>query len=908
MGIIVVDGKTYEVDEKENLLHACLSAGLDLPYFCWHPAMGSIGACRQCAVVQYRDDKDTTGRVVMACMTPAANNARLSIAAPAAVTFRASVVEWLMLNHPHDCPVCEEGGECHLQDMTVMTGHTARRYRGRKRTFQNQYLGPFLNHEMNRCITCYRCVRFYRDYAGGDDLAAFGSRDRMYFGRAQDGVLENPFAGNLVEVCPTGVFTDKPASKAYTRKWDLQSAPSICAGCGVGCNTFPAERYGTLRRVHNRYHHDLNGYFLCDRGRFGAGFVNSEVRLKRAGARRADGSFDEISPEAALAEFVSLLRQGVLVGVGSPRASVEANFALRALVGAENFCAGVALDEEAVIADAIALLQAAPDASPTIAEVERADAVLILGEDVLNTAPRAALALRQASRNRTFDMAIPAQIPAWQDAGVRSHGQQAKSPFYSATPLPTQCDDLATATIHAPPAQLAAIGAAIAATLAGKPIGALDAAATQFVAAAAAALQQAERPLIVSGTGAMSHDVLAAAGSIVRTLRRKQRATKLLLAVPECNSIGAAMFGGISLEQALTRAERGTTRTFVVLENDLYRRALPERVTQALAAVNLVVLDSIETRTVEGARLVLPTATVAESEGTFVNYEGRAQRFLAVFEPASPIRPAWRWIAAAGVELGRNELQWRHVDELIAACDEETAFAGIAGAAPTANYRGPAQSRVPRQPHRYSGRTAMYADRKIHEPKATVDEESPLAFSMEGANTGEVAALIPYVWAPGWNSNQAVTRFQQEVGGPLRGGDPGLRLIRPSARAAAIGWPEARHDAPSADSRPGLRMLAVHEIFGSDELSALSPPIKERIPAPYIVLNPDDAARLGVVAGTGVRARGLEKSFEVRVNAAMPQGTAAYPRGLAGLSIPPESVVFERDPDFAPPVRIIARQ
>jgi NADH-quinone oxidoreductase subunit G len=322
----------------------------------------------------------------------------------------------------------------------------------------------------------------------------------------------------------------------------------------------------------------------------------------------------------------------------------------------------------------------------------------------------------------------------------------------------------------------------------------------------------------------------------------------------------------------------------------------------------VVVLDSIETRTLEGARLVLPTATVAESEGTFVNYEGRAQRFLAVFEPASPIRPAWRWIAAAGVELGRNELQWRHVDELIAACDEEAAFAGIAGAAPTANYRGPAQSRVPRQPHRYSGRTAMYADHMIHEPKASVDEESPLAFSMEGNNSGDVGALIPYVWAPGWNSNQAVTRFQQEVGGPLRGGDPGVRLIRQSARAAAIGWPEARHDTPSADSRPGLRMLAVREIFGSDELSALSPPIKERMPAPYIVLNPDDAARLGVVAGNGVRARDLEKSFEVRVNAAIPRGNAAYPRGLAGLSMPPERVVFERDPDFAPPVRIIARQ
>src|SRR5690606_24685443 len=134
-----------------------------------------------------------------------------------------------------------------------------------------------------RCITCYRCVRFYRDYAGGTDLEAFGSRDRMYFGRAVDGVLESEFAGNLVEVCPTGVFADKPLSKTYTRKWDLTSAPSVCHGCGVGCNTLPGERYGVLKRVHNRYHGDVNGYFLCDRGRFGTGYVNEPARLRHAG-------------------------------------------------------------------------------------------------------------------------------------------------------------------------------------------------------------------------------------------------------------------------------------------------------------------------------------------------------------------------------------------------------------------------------------------------------------------------------------------------------------------------------------------------------------------------------------------------------------------------------------------------
>ena len=139
-----------------------------------------------------------------------------------------------MINHPHDCPVCDEGGECHLQDMTVMTGHNYRRYKFRKKTYRNQYLGPFVNHEMNRCIQCYRCVRFYRDYAGGKDFDVFGSQNRIYFGRYQDGPLESVFSGNLVEVCPTGVFTDKTLKKHYTRKWDLQSAPSICSFCGVG--------------------------------------------------------------------------------------------------------------------------------------------------------------------------------------------------------------------------------------------------------------------------------------------------------------------------------------------------------------------------------------------------------------------------------------------------------------------------------------------------------------------------------------------------------------------------------------------------------------------------------------------------------------------------------------------------
>ena len=239
MAKIVVDGIEYEVNPDNNLLHECLSQGLDLPYFCWHPCMGSVGACRQCAVKQYRDADDEEGLLVMACMTPATDGTIISINNETAKSMRERVIESLMISHPHDCPVCEEGGECHLQDMTLMSGHNYRRYDKNKVTHRNQYLGPFINHEMNRCITCYRCVRFYDDYAGGSDLSAQASHHHTYFGRLVDGVLESEFSGNLVEVCPTGVFTDKPFSERYTRKWDLQTGPSVCTGCAVGWNTTP---------------------------------------------------------------------------------------------------------------------------------------------------------------------------------------------------------------------------------------------------------------------------------------------------------------------------------------------------------------------------------------------------------------------------------------------------------------------------------------------------------------------------------------------------------------------------------------------------------------------------------------------------------------------------------------------
>ena len=901
---ITVDGQQYEVNEGENLLQACLSHGLDLPYFCWHPAMGSVGACRQCAVISYQDENDKRGRLTMACMTPVADGARIDIKATQAEEFRSSVIEWLMENHPHDCPVCEEGGECHLQDMTVMTGHTHRQYRGAKRTFDNQYLGPFINHEMNRCITCYRCVRFYKDYAGGTDLGAFGSRARMYFGRAEPGVLDSEFSGNLVEVCPTGVFTDKPFSQMYSRKWDLRSAPSICTGCSLGCNTFASERYGLLKRIHNRYHADVNRYFICDRGRFGMTYTNSDARIRHTGVRTQPGVFQQLTTNDATTQAAAMLDSGRTIGIGSPRASLEANYALKKLVGAENYCSGLSDNEEQLMQ---VVGELAASDTPTLAEIENADAVLILGEDVLNTAPRLALALRQATRNLSHDMADVAGIPQWQDAGVRGHAQQAQNPAFIASLLPTRLDDIATKTIHSTPQQLARYGFEIAHLINAEldHIDGLSEAELDFIRAAATALGGAQRPLIVSGVSLQQKGLLEAAGNIVQALVGGGVQARMVVAGSECNSFGVNQLApALPMQAALQTLIEQQATTLVVLENDLFRRCDADTVNKALAAANVIVIDSLDNPTASLANLVFPAATAVEATGTLVNYEGRAQRHYQVFEPADEVQPAWRWLVDIAQVSGQDQLGWSHVDDVLNELEGQPGFAGLRQVAPAAQYRNWVGQKVARATHRYSGRTAMFANKTMHEPKTTVDDETPFSYSMEGQITHQPSAITPYVWSPGWNSNQSLFKFQQQVGGSLNGGEAGVHL--PAAKnyvARTYAAPDPSH----RDTDGKFALVVAPALFGSEELSASAQAVQQRMPVAFIVLHPDDAETIGVNQGDGVNCSGC--SLEVRTDSAMGRGVAGVPIGLPGAPqwLPDNAVSLSRDEQFVRRPTIIAR-
>ena len=545
MAVIHIDGTTVEVDSADNLLQACLSLGIDVPYFCYHPALGSVGSCRQCAVKQYQSKEDMEagrGRLVMSCMVAPSDDMYISVTDDEAKAFRKSMVELLMVNHPHDCPTCEEGGHCHLQDMTYMSGHSRRRYRFTKRTHHNQELGPFIAHEMNRCIACYRCVRFYKDYAGGEDLGVYGSNERVYFGRDKDGQFESEFSGNLTEVCPTGVFTDKTHSERYNRKWDMQYAPSICHGCSAGCNISPGERYGELRRIENRYNGEVNRYFLCDRGRFGYGYVNREDRPTQA-LERINDKHVKINIDYALDETIKRIKDKKVIGIGSPRASLETNFALKNLVGFDNFSTGLNHQQQALVNKCIEVLSTEGIYNPGMADIESHDAVLVLGEDITQTSSRVALSIRQAAKNEAIKMAAATKTQSWLAEPVKRIGQGVQSPVYVIDIIQTKLEDISKVSVVATPEDITKLGFKVADEIANSAddlskivdpqtaeqdasvdtnVDGMQALAQQI----AYDLIQADKPLVVSGSSLSSTALIEAAAQITQALSQKRAAIK----------------------------------------------------------------------------------------------------------------------------------------------------------------------------------------------------------------------------------------------------------------------------------------------------------------------------------------------------------------------------------------------
>ena len=598
---ITIDGTDYDVPAGKNVLQAILDAGHVLPHFCYHEALGAVGSCRLCAAM-VAPGADKPGRLDMTCMCRVVEGMVVTVNDPYAKGFRKQVIEDLMLNHPHDCPVCDEGGECMLQDMTVLSEHQHRRNRFKKRTWRNQYLGPGIHHEMNRCITCYRCVRYYRDYALGEDLGVYGSRDRVYFGRVEDGTLQSEFAGNLLDVCPTGVFTNKRFRENYARPWDLLTVKSVCPSCSVGCNVLPGFRHTTLRRVKPAENPAVNTWFLCDRGRFGGEFVNSAARLSAARIDGAAATLDSATTAAAdRLKSIAAAHGGASVAViGSDRASLETNGALALLAQALGGRSIMFADSatRAAVKRAAAVTAGGTVAVASLQDMEKADFVLVAGGDMTGEVPLIDLSIRQVIK-----------------AGL---------PYFELSPRAGSLTKFAKQSLRAAPGEVARLLTAVSANASGASDAGLNGAGG-FVAAAGAALAAAKRPLIVASALHGDASLIDAAAALAGSITGEGRAATLAFALPGANSAGLGLLKK-DADPDTFRADlaAGKIKAVVVAERD----ALADFGADAFAKCELVVVvDAFATATADAAHVLLPCVSHYQSFGTFVNYEGRGQRF-----------------------------------------------------------------------------------------------------------------------------------------------------------------------------------------------------------------------------------------------------------------------------------------
>jgi NADH-quinone oxidoreductase subunit G len=628
---LVIDDREIEVAGGTKVIEAAEKLDIMIPRFCYHPALGSVGACRVCAV---KFLQGPFKGVQMSCMVAAQDGMVVSTTDKEAVDFRKYVIEWLMLHHPHDCPVCDEGGHCLLQDMTVSGGHGIRRYLGKKRTYTDQYLGPLLQHEMNRCIHCYRCARFYQEFSGYRDLGVMQSANRTYFGRFKDGILESPFSGNLSDICPTGVYTDKP-SRFFGRRWDYERSPSLCINCSLGCHTVASCRYRKVVRQEARFSNSVNGYFICDRGRYGFFYADLEQRPRRAiidgEAMAVDQALNVL--EQRLETVMNKAGVEAVACAGSSRSGLETLAMLKRVCQAKGWVPPAYFVDTAItrkVKSAVARLE--PDLMVSLREIESADFVAVVGADAINEAPMLALAMRQARQNDATVAVIdprPVFLP------------------FESEHLPAKLDEIN-----------AYLGALVKAAIDPDALKEQEASGRKFYAALpeieqvtrsqqekisflAEKLRNSQRPIIVCATETVRQQTPALAADTALLLQAAGKPAGLFYLMPGANAFAAGLLSNetASLETLIEDIEKDSIKGLILVEsNPFWQFPDRQRLEKALGRLELmVVMDYMNSEAAQKAHIFLPTTTLYESGGVYANQEARIQAAQPAYRGGIPI-------------------------------------------------------------------------------------------------------------------------------------------------------------------------------------------------------------------------------------------------------------------------------
>ncbi len=631
-----VDGRSVQVESGKTVMDAATKLGIFVPHFCYHKKLSIAANCRMCLVQVEKAPKP-----LPACATPAAEGMKAFTHSDPAIQAQKGVMEFLLINHPLDCPICDQGGECQLQDLAVGYGPSASRYTEAKRVVVNKNLGPLISTDMTRCIQCTRCVRFGQEIAGVMELGMAGRGEHSeiltFVGRTVDSEL----SGNMIDICPVGALTSKPF-RYSARAWELSRRKSVSAHDSLGSNLLVQCKQERVMRVLPIETEAINEVWISDRDRFAYNGLNSEERLLRPLVKRAGVWHDVDWPEALEAAAQGLRETVKINGPESLGVLLAPELTLEELHLAAQLARGLGtdnIDHRVRQADFRAKVGGAPWLGMAIADVAKLQSVLLIGSTLRKEQPLFSARLRQAAKK---GLAVNVLHVA---------GDELLMPV--ANRMVTRPDALA--------GELAAIAAAVA-QASGKSVGgAAGKAIGDAEKAVAASLMGRERSAILLGHYAQQHPDFAVLFAIAQEIGRITGATVGVL--PDgANSVGAHLVGalpksGLHARAMVDKPRRGYLVAGVEAEHDMGPRAIA-----ALAQAEFtVVLSAYRNATTDAAHVMLPIAPFTETGGTFVNMEGVAQSFNGVVKPQGDARPGWKVLRMLGALL---DLPGFHADTI----------------------------------------------------------------------------------------------------------------------------------------------------------------------------------------------------------------------------------------------------
>ena len=617
---IELDGKKVEVAEGSMVMHAAEKAGTYIPHFCYHKKLSIAANCRMCLV-----DVEKAPKPMPACATPVTQGMIVRTQSDKAVTAQKSVMEFLLINHPLDCPICDQGGECQLQDLAVGYGGTTSRYEEEKRVVFHKDVGPLISmEEMSRCIHCTRCVRFGQEVAGQMELGMSHrgehSEIETFLGQSVDSEL----SGNMIDICPVGALTSKPF-RYHARTWELSRRKSVAAHDSSGANLIVQVKNNQVQRVVPLENEEVNECWIADRDRFSYEALNTSERLTQPMLKQG-GQWKEVDWQTAL-EYVAnglknIQRDHGAASIGalvSPHSTLEEAYLAGSLLrglGSDNVDARLRR-AEFVSGEGVQWL------GTSIASLSTLQRVLVVGSNLRKDHPLFAQRIRQAARHG-------AQVNA-----IASAAQQAQ-----AWALPVVNNVVTDASGWAQAlADVAAVIAAdkgVAAPAAGN--------ATAQAQAIAKSLLGGERKAVLLGNGA-AHHANASSLLVLANWIGEQTGASVGYLTEAANTVG--------VQWAKAQPQTGGKNTVQMLDGSLKAAILlntePEFDTAAGAAAvaaldkaEMVVTLSPFKANLAFSDVLLPITPFTETSGSFVNAEGRLQSFHAVVKPLGETRPAWK--------------------------------------------------------------------------------------------------------------------------------------------------------------------------------------------------------------------------------------------------------------------------